>query len=205
MDKVLVYGASGHGKVIVDILEQSQSYSVISYVDDNEKITGTDYFGYPVILGRDNLLSGKNNCRNIIVAIGDNHIRMELSNWLLGHNYGLVNAIHPSTCLARDVDIGVGNAIMAGAVVNSSTSIGSHVIINTNASIDHDCSIGSGVHIAPGATLCGGVVIGESTLIGAGATLIPGIKVGRNCIIGAGSTVIESVPDNAKVYGNPAR
>lgn len=192
---MLLYGASGHAKVIIDCLEASKILIDGIFDDDISKNRILDYN----VLGKyDNLLLKD---IEIIIAIGNNQIRKRLSE-KIKHKFG--KTIHPSATIQRNVLISEGSVIFHHAILQSSTKIGSHVIINTKASIDHDCIINNFVHIAPNATLCGGITIGEGALIGAGAVIIPNLKIGKWATIGAGAVVINDVPDNAVVLGNPA-
>lgn len=202
-EKIFVFGASGHAKVVIDIIEKQGSYDVACLADDDASLKNTTVYGYHVIGGKQELLAG--NIRKGIVAIGSNRARRSVAAWMFANGFDLVSAVHPSAQLARGVTVGTGSVVMAGAVINSDSSIGCNVIVNTRASIDHDCIIGDGVHIAPGVTLCGTVQIGDGTFVCAGATIIPNLTVGRNVVIGAGSTVISTVPDCTLVVGSPAR
>ncbi|MFA7061910.1 MAG: acetyltransferase [Pedobacter sp.] len=204
-EKIFVYGASGHAKVVIDIIEKQGLYDIAFLVDDDPVLKDTGFYGYRVIGGKQELLDTRNQISGGIVAIGSNRARIAVAQWLSENGYDLISAVHPSTQLARGTTIGSGTVVMAGAVVNSDTSIGNNVIINTKASIDHDCIIGDGVHLAPGVTLCGTVNIGSGTFICAGATIIPNLTISGNVIVGAGSTVIRDVPDNVTVVGSPAK
>jgi sugar O-acyltransferase (sialic acid O-acetyltransferase NeuD family) len=201
-EKIFVYGASGHAKVVIDIIEKQGLYQVDFLVDDDATLKDTEVYGYRVIGGRQELLAS--SIRHGMVAIGSNNARSKVAAWLTEISCELVSAIHPSAQLARGVIIGSNSVVMAGAVINSGSSIGYNVIVNTMASIDHDCIIGDGVHIAPGATLCGAVTIGAGTFVCAGATIIPNLTIGCNVVIGAGSTVIRDLPDGVTVVGSPA-
>ena len=188
-----LYGASGHAKVIIDILRKSNQ-GIEKIFDDNESIKD--------ILSI-NVFSTKNiDDSELIISIGNNKIRKDISGKLKS-NFG--KAIHPNSIIDPTVKLEEGTVVMAGAIINSSTKIAKHCIINTSASIDHDCILEDFVHISPNATLCGNVNIGEGTHIGAGATIIPGIKIGKWSTIGAGSVVIKDVEDGVTVVGNPAR
>lgn len=202
-EKIFVFGASGHAKVVIDIIERQGLYEIGLLVDDDLSLKGTTVFGYLVTGGKQELLDA--GITRGIVAIGSNKARSSVSAWLAGEGFELVNALHPSAQLARGVTIGSGSVVMAGAVVNSDASIGYDVIINTGATVDHDCSIGDGAHIAPGATLCGSVTVGAGTFICAGATVIPNLTIGKGVVVGAGSTVIRNVPDGTTVAGTPAK
>ena len=193
---MILIGASGHAKVIIDILEKS-GIEVNFLVDANTGIQ--NLLGYRVI--PENELKVEKE-HEFILSIGANEIRKRIAEEKK-LNYGW--AIHPSTILADDVTIDFGTVTMAGSIINSSTSIGKHCIINTGATVDHDCVLEDYVHISPNTTLCGSVKVGEGAHVGAGATIIPNISIGKWVTIGAGSVIISDVPDHAVVVGNPGR
>ncbi|MRR54718.1 MAG: acetyltransferase [Deltaproteobacteria bacterium] len=205
-DRVFVFGASGHAKVVLDIIERQGCFKVDFLVDDDPALKGRRFFGYDVLGGRDELFDYRQKGASAgIVAIGSNSARRKVAGWLIDNGFGLVTAIHPSAVLSRGVVVGDGTVLMAGTVVNADVVIGNNVIVNTGVTIDHDCFIGDGVHIAPGTTLCGTVHVGGNTFIGAGVTVIPNITIGSNVVVGAGATVVRNVPDGVQVMGTPAR
>ena len=199
---IFIFGASGHAKVVIDLVEREGHYAIGGLFDDNQALWGQEVFGYQVLGGQEAL-----NKHEIVllIAIGDNTTRHRLSTVFQRQGFSFAQATHPSASISRGVTIGQGSVVMAGAVINADTNIGEHVIINTSASVDHDCWIGDATHIAPGVHLCGGVTVGERTLVGAGATVIPNIKIGCDVVVGAGATVVNDVPDYMMVIGTPAR
>ena len=203
-EKIFVFGASGHAKVVIDVIEKQGLYEIAFLVDDDLSLKGTDFFDYPVIGGKDDLLAITVPPLKAIVAIGSNAARCKVSAWLKENSFEMVSAIHPSAQLSRGVQVGAGSVVMAGVCINADTVVGEDVIINTRASVDHDCVIGDGVHLAPGSTLCGTVSVGEQSFVCAGATIIPNLTVGQNVVVGAGSTLINDVPDDVIVVGSPA-
>lgn len=204
-ERIVVFGASGHAKVVIDILERQGLYEIAFLVDDDPGLKGTRFYGHDIVGGKQELLNIKDQICGGIVAIGNNKARISVAKWLTDNQIDLVSAIHPSVQLGRGVTVAAGTVIMAGAIINSDSRIGRNSIVNTKASIDHDCTIGDGVHIAPGATLCGTVSVGDGTFVCAGVTIIPNLTIGRNALIGAGSTVIHDVYDHELVVGSPAR
>ena len=202
-EKIFVFGASGHAKVVIDIIERQGLFDIAFLVDDNPALKGQHFFGYPVLGGKAELLAA--NIRKGIVAVGSNRARRAVTGWLTDQGCEMITAIHPSAQLAREVTVGSGSVVMAGAVINSDTIIGCNVIVNTRASVDHDCKIGDGVHLAPGSTLCGTVTVGAESFVCAGATLIPNLTIGSKVTVGAGSTVIRDLPDGVTVAGSPAK
>lgn len=193
---MVFYGASGHGKVIVEAYIASGG-KVAGIVDDNLDIKSLLSFG----------VSGRYERQKFtgipfVVSIGDNGIRKRIAE-SIPEKFGQV--IHPDAVISASGVIGLGTVVMAGVITNAGSAIGDHVILNTAAVIDHDCIIENFVHVSPNATICGGVHVAEGAHIGAGATVIQNIKVGKWATIGAGAVVIEDVPDYAVVVGVPGK
>ncbi len=189
-----LYGASGHAKVIIEILEQNM-VTVDGLYDDNPDIK--QLLGYRVY----GSLSSKRIPKvPFIVSIGNNSLRKKI---VEEYNLLFGNAFHLTSVISKRTKIDEGSVVLGNVVINSGALIGKHVILNTLCSIDHDCVIGDYVHISPNACLSGGVSIGEGTHIGSGSVIIPGISIGKWVTIGAGSVIISDVPDYATVVGNP--
>jgi sugar O-acyltransferase (sialic acid O-acetyltransferase NeuD family) len=201
---VVIYGASGHGKVIADIIEKSGK-TVLAFVDDNETLWNKSFCGYPVWGGGSYLLKAAGDRTfSVIIGIGDNHLRNKFQQNLERKNLQFGTAIHPSAQLGKGVGIGEGSVVMANSVINPGSRVGKHCIVNTAVTIDHDCIIGDFVHLSPGTHLGGGVRIDAFSWIGLGASVINNIHVAEHAIVGAGSVVIRHVEPNTVVAGNPA-
>jgi len=194
---VYLYGASGHGKVIKEILE-ANGVNVEAFVDDNLNINKCS--GIPVVHDAIDLSP-------MIVSIGVNNIRKIVVERLQAINKDIkfLSAIHPSAIISPSAKIGEGTVVMAGAIINADAVIGKHCIINTGASIDHECVVGDFAHIAPHSTLCGQVQVGEGSMMGVGSCAIPCVKIGNWSTIGAGSTAISNIPDRVIAVGVPAK
>ena len=199
-DRMYLYGAGGHSKVVTDILT-SRGVRIVGVFDDSPPDAKLR-----IMEVRDGIrLLGEGFPKldaPLIITVGHNERRAELAA-TLGATYG--KAIHGSAVIASTASIGAGSMVLHGAILQADARIGRHVLVNTAASIDHDNVIGDFVHISPHATLCGHVEVGEGTHIGAGAVVIQQIKIGRWCTIGAGAVVLRDVPDYATAVGNPAR
>lgn len=190
---MILYGAGGHAKVIIDILE-SQGIVPEFIVDDNPNIVSL----HGIEVHRD-----KGQRDQGIIAIGKNEIRKRISEQITVEKY--LTAIHTSAIISPHAKIDNGSVVMQGAIIQSGATIGKHCIINTGATIDHECIIGDFVHISPNATLCGNVEVGEGSWIGAGAVVVPGVKIGAWSLIGAGSVVTKDIPDNVLAFGNKCK
>ncbi|MFD1142141.1 acetyltransferase [Larkinella insperata] len=193
---MLLYGASGHAKVIISCLQAAGVAVDAIFDDDPDK---KKLLTIPVVGG---YRAEYNPGEPLVVAIGDNRVRCRLAQWIQ-HPFG--TAVHPSALIDSSVMLGNGSVVMHGAILQVDTCVGNHVIINTGASVDHDCTVADFVHVAPGAVVCGGIQVGTGTLIGAGAVVCPNLNIGRWATVGAGAVVTRPIPDYAVVVGNPAR
>ncbi len=193
---MLLYGGSGHAKVILDCAE-AQGNVVQGVFDDNPDLK--ELLGVKV-LGKyhPDSLPGL----PLIIAIGNNRIRQRIAA-TIRHPFG--RAIHPSALLSRYATVGEGSVVFHNAVVQAGAAVGAHCIINTAASVDHDCQLGNYVHVSPNVALSGNVFAGEGTHLGTGVSVIPGVRIGKWCVIGAGAVVISDIPDYSVAVGVPAR
>ena len=195
MNRLIIIGASGHGRVVANVARLC-GYKDIIFLDDNNMISSCA--GFPVVGRSDEAPSGA-----IIVAIGENETRKRLMDFYSEREQPVL--IHPSAVIAEDVEIGKGSVIMAGAIINPGVKIGCGVIVNTSSSIDHDCIIGDYCHVSVGARLCGTVVVGGKTMIGAGSTIINNVLIHEGCKIGAGAVVTHDLLELGTYVGIPAR
>lgn len=195
-NRITVFGASGHGKVVIDVLK-SNSMIVGFIVDDNPKCD--EIAGIKIVLTNDHKFL---NDEKVIIAIGNNKVRKLVSKRF---DVSYEKTIHSSAVISEYSSIDEGTVVMAGVCVNFDATIGKHCIINTGSVIEHDCLINDFVHISPGVSMAGNVDIGEGTHIGIGATIIQGVKIGKWATIGAGAVVIKDIPDYAVVVGNPGK
>lgn len=201
MGRLIIIGAGGQGKVLCDIAEKLNKYSSIAFLDD---MAEGDRLGYPIVGKTDDAVKYLSDSE-FIVAIGSASVRSKILDRLVSLGAEIATLVHPSAVIAKDVDIGCGTAVMAGAVINPSSRVGRGCIINTSASVDHDCVIGDLAHISVGARVAGGCSIGDGTWVGAGATVSNGISVTGSCMIGAGAVVVGDITEAGTYIGVPAK
>ena len=203
MKKVIIAGAGGHCKVVLDILSESEEYEIVGLLSrDNEETT----LGVPVI-GNDSILERlrAKGVNYAFAAIGDNAIRRHVQQRMERLGFELISPISNRAIVSKFAHIGSGTVVMPGAVINADADIGSGCIINTNCSIDHDCKIGDYTHIAPGVAISGSVFVGTGSFIGSGARIIDHIAIGCKVIIGAGAAVIQDIESFSTAVGVPAK
>lgn len=199
---LIIWGAGGHGKVVLDAAKAMQCFESIIVVDDD--VAKLDGHMAGVRIGKADELhrwaGGK-----FAIAIGDNGVRSRC--FFRARQLGLTAAtiVHPSAAISDSAVIGAGTVILPGAIVNACATIGSNCIVNTGAIIEHDCSIGDHVHIAPRVVIGGAARVGRLSLVGLGAVLLPGCLIGEHATVGAGSVVLKEVPAHATAIGVPSK
>lgn len=201
-NKLLIIGASGHGKVVADIALKMGKWQEIAFLDDDRNLTlsmGLD------VVGETNEISTYKDDYEIFVGIGNNNTRKELHEKLVTLGASIPTLIHPNTVISSEVVIGMGTAIMAGAVINCCTTIGNGCIINTGSTVDHDNVIEDFVHISPGANLAGSVSIGHGSWLGIGSVVSNNISITNGCKIGAGAVVVKDITEQGVYIGVPVR
>ena len=202
---IIVLGAGGHAKVLIDaLLLGGATVLGVAAPESGRQVIA----GLPVLGGDEVVASYAARAVRLVNGVGSVALpvrRREIYERFKSQGYVFQSVIHPSAVIARDVELGEGTQVMAGAVIQAGSRIGANAIINTRASVDHDCRIGAHVHVAPGVTLCGGVCIEEGAHLGSGSTVVQGVSIGSGCLVGAGSVVIRDVPSGAAVAGVPAR
>lgn len=199
MNRLLIIGASGHGKVAADIAKK-RGYEKIAFLDDDSSV---EHCGEYKVIGKT-----KEAMRwpedDFVVALGDAIIRERIMENLEKHFLKMISLIHPAAVVADDVRIGIGTMIMAGAVINPGTTIGKGCIVNTGATIDHDCRIGDYCHVSVGSHLAGTVSVAARTWIGIGAIVSNNIEISTGCMIGAGAVVVRDIAESGTYIGVPA-
>jgi sugar O-acyltransferase (sialic acid O-acetyltransferase NeuD family) len=207
-NKILLIGAGGHCKVVLDVLSSNKEYDVAGIVGF-QHLVGTKVLGVSII-GTDLDLprlfkAGIRNCFIAVGSVGSPKTRVDLYNTAKRAGFSFPNIVSPRALVSSQAVLGQGNYIAPGAIINAGAKLGSHCIINTGAIIEHDCTLGDFVHLSPGAILSGGVTVGDLSHIGAGSVVIQNLEIGAQVMVGAGSVVTKNVRKNIIAYGNPCK
>src|SRR5690606_34932258 len=106
---VYLIGASGHAKVIIEILEKRE-YPIGGIQDANPAIRRLlDYDVHEIF---PNHFDSRND--EVIISIGSNVIRNKIASSSV---FNFISAIHPATNISKRAGIGAGTAIMAGVSI----------------------------------------------------------------------------------------
>lgn len=206
MNKIVLIGAGGHCKVIIDIIRSLNEYDIVGIID---KFNKESLLGIPII-GDDSKLQEIYNSgvKYAFIAIGSLNnisIRNNIYKNLKKIGFKIPVLVHKTAIVSPFSHIQEGTCVMAGAIINSEASIGKNCIINTGSIVEHDCKIGDNTHISPNSSIAGDVFIGGNSHIGIGSTIIQCTKIGKNVTVGAGAVVISDLPSYTVAVGVPAK
>jgi sugar O-acyltransferase (sialic acid O-acetyltransferase NeuD family) len=203
--KLLLWGAGGHAKVVLDVATATGAVKEIAFIDDTPRLDD-NYRGYPLLgtsmVLRDVVAAGYSH---FIVCIGDNWVRSQCYEKAVDAGLTPATLIHPSAVVSPSARVGVGTVIKCRAVVDADVIVGDDSIIDAGVALSHDSKIGNHVHISPGASLGGEVKISAYAFLGVGAVVLPRLVVGEHATVGAGAVVVSSVASGDIVAGVPAR
>jgi sugar O-acyltransferase (sialic acid O-acetyltransferase NeuD family) len=201
-NKLLIIGASGHGKVVADIALKMNQWQNVAFLDDDKSIKTS--MGLEVIGTSDDVFTHIDEYE-IFVGIGNNTTRQRIHERLETFGASIPNLIHPKAVIGNQVDIGTGTVVMAGVVINCCTKIGRGCIINTGSTIDHDNCIEDYVHISPGSHLAGTVKVGQGSWLGIGSVVSNNVNITSGCIVGAGAVVVNDIKESGVYIGAPVK
>lgn len=201
-ERLLIIGASGHGRVVADIALKMNGWQEIVFLDDDEAIKKS--MGIEVIGKVIDAFSYVDEY-DIFVAIGNNKIREKIQSQLEDAGASLPTLIHPTAVIGEQVEVYSGTVVMAGVVINCCTIVGQGCIINTGATLDHDDVIEDYVHISPGTNVAGTVKVGKGTWLGIGSVVSNNVNITSGCIVGAGAVVVKDIDEVGIYVGVPAR
>jgi len=207
MKNILIYGASGHSKMIVDIIHKNNSHNIVGYIDTYKPI-GTELYGYKILgnLEKLNDLQQQHNVDRIVIGVGENSIRLKVWEKIksLSSNITFDSIVHPSAVLAENIVVPEGVVIMAGAIVNCDATIGKFCIINTNSSLGHDSTMKDFSSLAPGVAIGGNVSIGFCSAFCLHSAAIQNVTIGDHTVIASGALVAKSIESYKLAKGVPA-
>lgn len=198
--KLIIVGAGGHGKVILDVAMRN-GYVIMGFLDDNPDLK--ELGGHPVI-GRCADAVKYAPEAEFVIGIGSNVIREHLVEMLDG-KVTWATLVHPTAYIGLSVEIGEGTLVMPQASVNAFAKVGRHCIINTSSVVEHDNVIDDFAHVSSGAALAGTVHVGRRTLIGVGSSVKNNISICEHVTVGAGAAVVKDITEPGVYVGVPAR
>ncbi len=203
--RLLVFGASGHGKVVADA-GRSSGLTPAGFLDEDESKDLSEFCNLPV-LSWVRFRRELNLWRGCVVGlgVGDNGARERCYERVCAAGLEVGTIVHEEAVVAPSAFLGAGTVVMALAAVNPGARVGEGAILNTGSVVEHDNCLGRFVHLSPNSALGGHVTIGDRAHLGLGAVVLPGVRIGADVRVGAGAVVTRDVRDGFTVVGVPAK
>lgn len=205
---MLIVGANGFAKEVLEVLHQlNQLDNLVFYDDLNNNLHRKLFNKFEILKNIDEAATYFKSVDNrFTIGIGNPILRKKLADKFTEVGGIFTSTISPLAIIGSyDIEIGIGSNILQGAIFSSSVKSGKGCIFYYNSIITHECIIGDYVEISPSANLLGRSFVGSFSKIGSNSTILPDVKIGENVIVGAGAVVTKNVPDNTMVVGVPAK
>lgn len=200
---ILLYGGGGHGKTLIDLTRELDTFPIGGVVDENLP-TGSFLMDLPVFGGGELLTdlykAGFRQAANGVGGIGNVAARIQIFDRLIKAGFSFPTLVHPTAWVEPSAILASGVQILPLTYVGTESSIGFGSVLNAHVVVSHDCQIGECVNLSPGATLAGGVKIHDRAQIGMGVTINLNLTIGAEARIGNGATIKADVPPGGRVY-----
>lgn len=205
MKDIYIIGASGFGREVAWLIEELDDWNIAGFVDDNEKVLGTNVNGFPVV-GNTEYLIEQNKNINVVIAIGNPIIRKKIYDKLSQSNMiNFPNIIAKDVRISNTNQLGIGNIICTHNVLTTNITIGNFNHINLSCTVGHDAIIEDFSTVYPGVNISGNTRIKSFVEVGTGTKIIQGKTINENIIIGAGSVVVKDLKDTGTYVGIPVK
>lgn len=204
---MLIIGAKGFAKEVLEILHQNGETEHLCFYDDANRNTPEKLYGkFPVLKSpheaRDYF---EKTSHYFTLGIGNPQLRFTLYNKFTEMGGRLSSVISNTAEIGSyGVQISEGCNILGGVKISNDVVVGPGTMIYYNSIITHDVTIGQFCEISPDVKLLGRSKMGDFVQIGAGAIIFPDVEIGNHAIIAAGSVVRKNVPSHVMVAGIPA-
>lgn len=204
MEKLLIVGAGGLGKEVVDLVLAVDRYEIAGFLDDNPDKKGTLVNQIPV-LGDLGQLDKYQGIRNLVIAVANPETKKRIAGLGKKAGFQFPNLIHPSVVFGSSVSLGQGNIICAGSIVSTEARLQSFITINPQCGIGHESSLYCYSTLYWGVHLGGKTIIGECCELGTHSCVLQGQTFTDNVILGAGAVAVKSIDEPGTYVGIPAR
>ncbi|MFC3160377.1 acetyltransferase [Chryseobacterium arachidis] len=204
---MLIVGAKGFAKEILEICHQKNELKDLVFYDDVNENADLLYEKFPILK---NMEKAEHYFRTVdkrfTLGIGNPYLRKKLADKFIHIRGELSSTISSKADIGSyGIKIGEGANILDGVKISNDVTIGKASIIYYNSIVTHDVTIGDFVEISPDVKILGRVTIGNFCQLGSGTIILPDITIGNHVIIGAGTVVTKDLPDHCTAVGVPSK
>lgn len=207
MKHLIIIGAGGFGREVYCSATESigfgNEFDIKGFLDpDAHKLDGFE--GYPPILGVEDSYPIEED-DVFVCAFGNVELKKKCCEKIISKGGSFITLIHKTAYVSKNVRIGNGCIVLAGARIHCDVTIGDFVVVQPYAIIGHDVQVGNWSLINALAD-CGGMSkVGEMCTINTTAFILPLSKIEDGATVGAESLVLRKVKAGQTVLGVPAK
>ena len=189
---IVVVGAGGFGREVVDVIEAMNAAAAAAGVDRPWELVGVvddslsdlnrqrlEDRSVASLGTTEEFLAGTDGPVSYAVGIGAPHVRRLVAERFDADGHTGATLVHPSVTMGSRVSVGAGSVLCAGVRITTNITLGRHVHVNLNVTIGHDTTIDDFVSLNPLASISGDCVIESDVLVGVGGIVLNGLRVGR--------------------------
>lgn len=205
MKPFVIVGTGGMGRELLGWIADCaapmrERFRVAAFISEGSD-AGTTVHGVPVLHPD----QWSDSPPRFVIAFADPAAKKRVALDLAGRRWEPEIFIHDSVAVGAATKIGRGTIICPFCRISTDCRIGEHVLVNGGSGIGHDAVVGSYSSLLGAVSVNGNAQVGEGVLLGAASMIYPGKRVGDRATVGLASVVLRNVPDDATVFGNPAR
>lgn len=182
MNKLLIVGAGGLGRMV---MESAQENFECYFVDDSY-LKGTIICDTKVVGKICDIKELKSSYDYLIVAIGNNAFREELTNKAISYGYTIPNIFNHTAYISKYAKFGYGCIVLSNASIQNGASLGNGVVITANVEVHHDAEIFDFALVYSNSTIRTYAKICKRVKIGSNVTIKNNTAIEQDCIIDDG-------------------
>jgi sugar O-acyltransferase (sialic acid O-acetyltransferase NeuD family) len=206
MRPLILVGASGLAREVVGVLDGSDTYKPIGFLDDDAALLGREVADLPVFGGVDT--ARDHDAADFLVCTGSGRSRRVLVERLQRMGVGrerYATVIATSAVVPASCQVGRGSIVLAGVVLTADVAVGCHTVLMPHVVCTHDNQLGDFVTLCAGVGLGGSVTVGDEAYLGMNCTVRQNGRVAAGAVLGMGAVLLADLPAGQVWAGNPAR
>ena len=211
MKPVIVFGNQDSASTTHYYLSTDSDRRVVAFVVDQDRITGANHEGLPVVPFERIQEEFPPDQVDFIFPAGfqisnpynTNVFRQNRYELIKSMGYQFINYISSRALVATNVKIGENVLIYEGSIVQPFVEIGNNTIIRSGVNLGHHCVVQDHCFISAEVTVGSRTTIGSQTFVGLNTTILNSITIANVSFIGSSTLINRDTQAFSKNLGIP--